>query len=306
MFQVNPSFTKSSMLYLGLILLFMPLIPIALYMQIFCFVQKSTQKLNNTMGKVSRPDSFYTKGKLINKTKFQLNNTNDFILEPISKESSSSLKNDVFSVEHSDADPASVARSPTVRNCPKDAVNAVKQKIMIPKRFSIRHQRSYSSRTSQSSKPSSIDEAKGKARLLSATQRRNQSRDMKLMRTLMIILGLFVITTVPLGALFVSAYAVTDKRYLSAVKIMLTISLFNSLLNPWVYFWRFREMRIAIRDLLCPCARSFDSAGCFRPCLSTNNSHRPPAVRKSSLKPKVREFNSESELQAIKYSTSKE
>lgn len=74
---------------------------------------------------------------------------------------------------------------------------------------------------------------------------------MRLLRTLVIILALFVVSTVPLGVLFLLSVTETDKRYVNSAKTLLTLSLLNSLVNPWVYFWRFLEMRQAIKKLFC-------------------------------------------------------
>ena len=87
-------------------------------------------------------------------------------------------------------------------------------------------------------------------------RRRNQKRDMKLLRTLVIILSLFVISTVPLGILFTISLTESDKTYVQPAKYLLTLTLFNSLINPWIYLWRFREMRGALRRLFCISATS--------------------------------------------------
>ena len=74
-------------------------------------------------------------------------------------------------------------------------------------------------------------------------------REMRLLRTLVIILVILVVSTVPLGILFIISFAETDKRYVLAAKILLTTSLVNSMVNPWVYFWRFVEMRTALKKM---------------------------------------------------------
>ena len=76
-------------------------------------------------------------------------------------------------------------------------------------------------------------------------------REMRLLRTLIIILVILVISTVPLGLLFILSYTETDKRYVSAAKILLIVSLLNSIANPWIYFWRFLEMRTALKGMFC-------------------------------------------------------
>ena len=78
-----------------------------------------------------------------------------------------------------------------------------------------------------------------------------QQRELRLLRTLIIILGILIISTVPLGVLFVISFFETDKRFVGAAKVLLTVSLLNSLVNPWVYFWRFMEMRTALRKMFC-------------------------------------------------------
>lgn len=83
--------------------------------------------------------------------------------------------------------------------------------------------------------------------------KRSRRRDMRLLRTLIIILALLLVSTVPLGLLFIVTFAETDKRYVQAAKVVLTTSLLNSMINPWIYFWRFPEMRKAIRNIFCGC-----------------------------------------------------
>lgn len=82
-------------------------------------------------------------------------------------------------------------------------------------------------------------------------RQRNNSRDMRLLHTMIIILSLFVITTVPLGVILILSFTETNKRYLGPTKYFLMFSLLNSLINPWVYFWRFSEMRTALSRSLC-------------------------------------------------------
>ena len=83
-----------------------------------------------------------------------------------------------------------------------------------------------------------------------------RTREMRLLRTLVIILVILVLCTVPLGILFILSFAETDKRYVTAAKILLTTSLINSMANPWIYFWRFIEMRVAFRRMFPVCCRS--------------------------------------------------
>ena len=80
-----------------------------------------------------------------------------------------------------------------------------------------------------------------------------RKREMRLLRTLIIILVILVASTVPLGLLFIVSFAETDKRYVLTAKILLTTSLVNSMVNPWVYFWRFIEMRRALKKMFSKC-----------------------------------------------------
>ena len=95
------------------------------------------------------------------------------------------------------------------------------------------------------------EELKSKLSLTSSTcilssSVKRRSRDLRLLRTLIIILALFMASALPMGILFILTYSETDKKLLTGTKYIITISLLNSLLNPWIYFWRFPEMRSAV------------------------------------------------------------
>ena len=54
-FQTNPPFTKSSMLYIGLFLVAMPIVPCVLYMKIFNRARMSAKRLHPNPPKNSIP-----------------------------------------------------------------------------------------------------------------------------------------------------------------------------------------------------------------------------------------------------------
>lgn len=80
---------------------------------------------------------------------------------------------------------------------------------------------------------------------------KSKRREMALLRTLVIILALYLISTLPLGIVFIISFGETDKRNLSTAKVVLIISLFNSAINPIIYMWRFKELRKSIKRLFC-------------------------------------------------------
>ena len=76
--QFNPPFTKSSMLYLGFVLLLMPVIPCVLYAKIYSLCRESTLKLRTNhkhpsfsstcpsvteMGRISKEASLHSRGQ---------------------------------------------------------------------------------------------------------------------------------------------------------------------------------------------------------------------------------------------------
>jgi len=89
------------------------------------------------------------------------------------------------------------------------------------------------------------------------TVQRRQDQDMRLLRTLTIILVLLLISTVPLGVLFLVSLGETDKRYVQTTKILLTVSHLNSLLNPFIYLGGFPEIRDYVKkryeEMFLPC-----------------------------------------------------
>ena len=86
---------------------------------------------------------------------------------------------------------------------------------------------------------------------------KRRSRDLRLLRTLILILVLFMVSALPMGVLFIVSYTEMSKDLLKATKYIITMSLLNSLVNPWVYFWRFPEMRAAVRCQYMRCCRKY-------------------------------------------------
>jgi len=76
-------------------------------------------------------------------------------------------------------------------------------------------------------------------------------RDIALFKTLVIILACYIFSTVPLGLLFLVSHGETDKRYVVPAKVLLIISLINSLLNPIIYMMRFKEMKKDFKNMFC-------------------------------------------------------
>ena len=111
-------------------------------------------------------------------------------------------------------------------------------------------------RKSQRDSPSHLSASRTKSNFV----QRSHQRDMRLLRTLTIILVLLLISTVPLGVLFLVSLGETDKRYVQTTKVLLTSSLVNSFLNPWIYLWRFREIRRCINAALRRCLPCCDEA----------------------------------------------
>ena len=80
---------------------------------------------------------------------------------------------------------------------------------------------------------------------------RIDERDIALFKTLVIILACYVLSTVPLGILFVVSFGEPDKRYVVPAKALLILSLINSLLNPIIYMMRFKEMKDEFKKMFC-------------------------------------------------------
>ena len=79
------------------------------------------------------------------------------------------------------------------------------------------------------------------------------SRDAALLRTLVLILVCYTISTLPLGIVFTISYGEMDKRYVTPTKILLFISIINSLINPIIYMRRFKDMQKSFKKIFCCC-----------------------------------------------------
>ena len=79
------------------------------------------------------------------------------------------------------------------------------------------------------------------------------SRDIALLRTLVLILFCFTISTLPLGIVFSISYGEIDVRYVTPTNIFLLISFTNSLINPVIYIHRFRDVQKAFKKIFCCC-----------------------------------------------------
>ena len=78
-----------------------------------------------------------------------------------------------------------------------------------------------------------------------------EKRDIAVFKTLVMILACYVISTVPLGILFLVSFGETDKRYVVPAKGLLILSLINSLLNPIIYMMRFKDMKKNFKRMFC-------------------------------------------------------
>ncbi|CAK8689152.1 unnamed protein product [Clavelina lepadiformis] len=198
--QFNPPFTKSSMFYLGFVLLLMPVIPCVLYAKIYYLSRKMTLK---SMGNRNRPS-------------FGSTSTSTNQKERTIKETCLSNRDEV-------------AATPSL-----GAKTSTHQSVSVWFKQRNGHHMN-------------ADECKAQTqeRRRSKREKKRDKKDLKLLHTLVIILVLFLISTIPLGVLFLVSFDEVDKRYVKVVKILLMLSLLNSLLNPSVYFWRFPTMRQA-------------------------------------------------------------
>ena len=129
---------------------------------------------------------------------------------------------------------------------PKKLIFCYFQREKLLKIFdNIHHQKKVSgSKKSFSSQKSS---STGSSRFRS----KRKKREITLLRTLVIILVCYLISTLPLGVFFIISFEETDKRHLLTVKILLMISLLNSTINPIIYIWRFKELRKSLKKLFC-------------------------------------------------------
>nr|CAB3265844.1 sphingosine 1-phosphate receptor 2-like [Phallusia mammillata] len=230
--QVNPPFSKGSMLYLGMTLIFIPIIPCVLYAKIYYYVSLSSHKLKPASSTyLSRnSDAAY------NSADYQVSGPKS-LLSP----------SDVSTNDGNQSTTCDAGR--------KTRQPSWKKRVFVSRLLSKNaRSRNRESRYSQEGNLSNRSGAMhgNKAAFL----KRSRRRDMRLLRTLIIILALLLVSTVPLGLLFIVTFAETDKRYVQAAKVLLTTSLLNSMINPWIYFWRFPEMRKAIRNIFCGCCRT--------------------------------------------------
>nr|XP_039250718.1 uncharacterized protein LOC120328331 [Styela clava] len=257
--QVNPPFTKANMLFMSLVLLLLPFIPVILYIKIFIFVRKSSKNLypstKSKNGHIVVSGSYTDNGWLTKR------GTEDSHAH-YSKEESSGSKTEAFLSQDFDhalnnertTNGHSIVQGNSKKFWRRGLLNGKNTfkpqqnggNVQDPSCDEITSKELTTKKSSKNKSASSNN----------AQRKRSQRRDMRLLRTLVIILALFVISTVPLGILFLVSVTETDKRYVKAAKYLLTLSLLNSLINPWVYFWRFREMRDAIKRLFCsPCTK---------------------------------------------------
>ena len=85
--------------------------------------------------------------------------------------------------------------------------------------------------------------------IVMSKQSNMSKREISLLRTLVLILLCYTVSTVPLGALLLASYNETDKGYLALLKAFVIISLINILANPVIYLWRFNEIKIKFKNL---------------------------------------------------------
>ncbi|XP_078489712.1 uncharacterized protein LOC104266820 [Ciona intestinalis] len=265
--QVNPPFQKSSILFMGLTLLIMPIIPCVLYAKIYCFVRRSSEKLkpvytpplvaNNGVtddnSRVGQSEASVADFQIlpIHKTE----TCNHLLVRPkISQSMIQYEGNGNVTCRKTDGSwQGNGARPPANNRIGLKGWNRIREgswrrKAMVTRIFTKNSNDIKEEVVQEKRKISSASKAKSAAR-------RRRYRDMRLLRTLVIILVLFLVSTVPLGLLFVVSYTEQDKRYVGTAKVLLTTSLLNSLVNPWIYFWRFPEMRTAMKKVFCRACR---------------------------------------------------
>jgi len=71
----------------------------------------------------------------------------------------------------------------------------------------------------------------------------NQRREIQLMKSMFIIISVFAVTSVPCILFLLYSYFDNDRLKKEAGNILLQITTINSLLNPFLYFWRIPSMR---------------------------------------------------------------
>ncbi|CAK8689151.1 unnamed protein product [Clavelina lepadiformis] len=233
--QFNPTFTKSSMLYLGFVLLLMPVIPCVLYAKIYSLCRESTLKLRTNHKHPS----------------FNSNCPSVTEMGRISKEASLHSRDEsLYSVETSFIDKSATPPPVVKTSNQSDEIFSKQQTGFWKNRFSVIWclQRNAQHKSEDKCKARTQERRCSKP---TAADRKRDKKDLKLLHTLIIILVLFLISTIPLGVLFLVSFDEVDKKYVKVAKILLTLSLLNSLLNPLVYFWRFPTMRDAFCRVFC-------------------------------------------------------
>lgn len=289
--QINPPFAKSSMLFLSLVLLLLPFLPVILYSKIFIFVRNSSKNLCPPGNASSRIVITGTDTE----NEWTTKRGDCASHENYSREESSGSKTEALIGEEDSIQGRDTKRESFSHSASEKWSHKFLRSANMPSKNNHKYQKNGSSAASGEGRER-LDSSILKSRQKSTSsnnplRKRSQRRDMRLLRTLVIILALFLISTVPLGLLFLISITETDKRYVKPAKYLLTLSLLNSLVNPWVYFWRFREMRHAIRHLFCsPCSgnrkmsNARDEDGCV--CCQL------PPVRKKKIFSSVQSGNS--------------
>jgi len=72
---------------------------------------------------------------------------------------------------------------------------------------------------------------------------RTRKRELELMMSMFIVIAVFVVTTSPSIIFLLYTYFNNDRGIKEVGNILLQITTINSLLNPFVYFWRIKSMR---------------------------------------------------------------
>lgn len=88
------------------------------------------------------------------------------------------------------------------------------------------------------------------AQMAQSINGQNRSRDMKFIKTLLIVLGLFIISWSPYVLLLFTSSIDETLYNKEAYNITFFLGIFNSTMNPFVYGWRNTEYRRAYKILL--------------------------------------------------------
>ena len=75
--------------------------------------------------------------------------------------------------------------------------------------------------------------------------------EMRMIRTMLLVLSGFVLTTGPLALCCVSSFFYNHRSLHHVMRMLVIVSTFNSILNPVFYFWRIPEMRKNLIGLCC-------------------------------------------------------